>query len=67
MDDGATLNPPPPRPGLRMEVYGDSISVGLGADRKRGGEHSVEARNNSITYWAITARNTIVSRKAASA
>ncbi len=57
LDDGATLEAPGPRPKLKMEVYGDSISVGLGADRKRGGEHSREATDNFISYGAITARN----------
>ncbi len=57
LEDGASLEAPPPRPSLRMEVFGDSISVGLGADLKRGGEHSIAARNNFITYGAITARN----------
>ena len=57
LDDGASLKDPPPRPGLRMEVYGDSISTGLGCDRKRGGEHSKEATDNVFAYGSRTARN----------
>ncbi len=57
LDDGARLETPGPRPKIKMEVFGDSISVGLGADRARGGEHSREATDNFVSYCAITARN----------
>jgi hypothetical protein len=57
LGDGATLKAPGPRPKLRMEVYGDSISTGLGCDRKRGKEHSREATDNFFSYGSITARN----------
>ena len=57
LDDGAALKTPPPRATLRMEVYGDSISTGLGGDRKRGKEHSREATDNVFSYGARTARN----------
>lgn len=57
LDDGARLEDPGPRPKLRMEVYGDSISVGLGCDRKRGKEHSREATDNFFSYGSVTARN----------
>ena len=57
LDDGASLKTPDPRPGIRMEVFGDSISTGLGSDRKRGGEHSGEATDNYMSYGSITARN----------
>lgn len=57
LDEGASLKAPPARPGLRMEVYGDSISTGLGGDRKRGKEHSKEATDNVFSYGARTARN----------
>ena len=57
LDDTASLQAPPLRPGLRMEVYGDSISTGLGGDRKRGKEHSLEATDNVFSYGARTARN----------
>jgi hypothetical protein len=57
LDDGAKLEAPGPRPKLRMEVYGDSISTGLGCDRKRGKEHSREATDNFFSYGSITARN----------
>jgi hypothetical protein len=57
LDRGARLEAPGPRPKLRMEVYGDSISVGLGCDRKRGKEHSKEATDNFFSYGSVTARN----------
>ena len=57
LDDGARLEAPGPRPGLRMEIYGDSISTGLGCDRKRGKEHSREATDNFFSYGSVTARN----------
>lgn len=57
LDEGAKLLPPGPRPKIRMEVYGDSISTGLGSDRKRGKEHSREATDNFFSYGSITARN----------
>jgi len=57
LDDGAKLEAPGPRPRLRMEVYGDSISTGLGCDRARGKEHSREATDNFFSYGSITARN----------
>jgi len=57
LDDGAKLAAPGPGPKLRMEVYGDSISTGLGCDRARGKEHSREATDNFFSYGAITARN----------
>ena len=41
LDAGAKLEAPSPRLKLRMEVYGDSISVGLGCDRKRVKEEDV--------------------------
>ena len=57
LDDGSKLVEPGARPKLKMEIFGDSISVGLGSDRSRGGEHSREATDNFISYGAITARN----------
>ena len=57
VDEGAKLVKPDPRPKLRMEIYGDSISTGLGCDRKRGKEHSREATDNFFSYGAVTARN----------
>ena len=57
LDDGGKLEDPGPRPKLKMEVYGDSISTGLGCDRTRGKEHSREATDNFFSYGAITARN----------
>ena len=57
LDDGAKLVAPDPRPKLRMEIYGDSISTGLGCDRKRGKEHSREATDNFFSYGSVTARN----------
>ncbi|MDP6523777.1 MAG: SGNH/GDSL hydrolase family protein [Kiritimatiellia bacterium] len=57
LDDGAKLQDPGKRPKIKMEVFGDSISVGLGSDRKRGGEHSREATDNFQAYGAIVARN----------
>jgi len=57
LDRGCRLEDPGPRPKLRMEIYGDSISVGLGCDRKRGKEHSKEATDNFFSYGSVTARN----------
>jgi hypothetical protein len=57
LDSGAKLLPPPPRPLLRMEVIGDSISCGLGNEAtNRKQEHTVEHKNNFLAYGAITAR-----------
>jgi hypothetical protein len=57
LDDGGKLVKPDPRPKLKIEVYGDSISTGLGCDRERGKEHSREAADNFFSYGAIVARN----------
>jgi len=57
LDDGAKLVAPAARQKLRMEVYGDSISTGLGCDRSRGNEHSREATDNFFSYGSRTARN----------
>jgi hypothetical protein len=57
LDDGARLVKPDPRPKRKIEIYGDSISTGLGCDRARGKEHSREATDNFFSYGAITARN----------
>jgi len=57
LDKGAKLLAPGPRPKLKMEIFGDSISTGLGCDRARGKEHSREATDNFFAYGSVTARN----------
>jgi hypothetical protein len=57
LGSGAKLLPAPPRPRLRMEVIGDSISCGLGNEAKnRKQEHDAGYKNNFLAYGAITAR-----------
>ncbi len=57
LGSGGKLLPPGPRPRLRMEVIGDSISCGLGNEAKnKKQEHDAGYKNNFLAYGAITAR-----------
>ena len=55
-DDGSLLTPPE-RPKHRMEIFGDSISSGMGNESPDDGpDHLVKDKNNFMTYGAIAAR-----------
>lgn len=57
VDEGANLLPAPARPSRRMEIYGDSITSGMGnegADNSH--DHLLTEKNNYWAYGAITAR-----------
>ncbi len=57
LDDGASLLPPPARPKHRMEIYGDSITCGMGNE---GADNGVDDRaaekNNYWAYGSVAAR-----------
>jgi len=56
--NNAHLLPPPPRPLHRMEIYGDSISCGLGNEAADGAvDNNPREENSFLTYGAIAARN----------
>lgn len=58
VDEGATLLPPPARPSRRMEIYGDSITSGMGNEgADNGHDHLLSEKNNYWAYGAIAARN----------
>lgn len=58
LDRDAKLLPPPARPTRRMEIYGDSISSGMGNEGPDNGmDHLLTEKNNYWAYGAITARN----------
>lgn len=58
LDADAKLLAPPPRPTRRMEIYGDSISTGMGNEGADNGmDHLLSEKNNYWAYGAITARN----------
>lgn len=58
VDQGAKLLAPPARPGRRIEIYGDSISTGMGNEgADNGADHLLSEKNNYWAYGAITARN----------
>jgi len=50
LDDGARLLPPPARPKRRMEIYGDSISCGMGNEGADNGRDDLASEKNN--YWA---------------
>ena len=58
LDADAKLLAPPVRPTRRMEIYGDSITSGMGNEgADNGADHLLNEKNNYWAYGAITARN----------
>ena len=58
LDADAKLLAPPARPSRRMEIYGDSITTGMGNEGADNGmDHLLSEKNNYWAYGAITARN----------
>jgi hypothetical protein len=58
LDDGATLEPPPPRPERRIEFYGDSITSGMGVDSGfYAGDQNVADKNSFHSFAALAARS----------
>lgn len=58
IDADARLLPPPARPTRRIEIYGDSITTGMGNEGPDNGlDHLLTEKNNYWAYGAITARN----------
>lgn len=58
LDADAKMLAPPARPTRRMEIYGDSISTGMGNEgADNGADHLLSEKNNYWAYGAITARN----------
>lgn len=58
LDKDANLLKPPARPKRRMEIYGDSITSGMGNEAAdNGADHLGSEKNNYWAYGAITARN----------
>lgn len=56
--DGATLLPPPARPLHRIEIFGDSISSGMGNEAADGtGDGNPREKNNFLAYGPIAARD----------
>lgn len=56
--DKARLLSPPVRPARRIEIYGDSITSGMGNEAANNGEDNLGSeKNNYWAYGAITARN----------
>ncbi len=56
--DGEKLLAPPARPKHRMEIFGDSISSGMGNESPDDGpDHFAKDKNNFMSYGAIAARN----------
>jgi len=57
VSEDATLLTLPPRPDLRIEIYGDSISAGAcNEDPGEDQYDTLETHNNYLSYGAITAR-----------
>ena len=55
--DGEKLLAPPARPKHRMEIFGDSISSGMGNESPDDGvDNLAKDKNNFMTYGAIAAR-----------
>lgn len=50
LSDGGELLPPPERPGRRMEIYGDSITCGMGNEGADNGRDDLASEKNN--YWA---------------
>jgi len=58
LDANAKLLTPPARPTRRMEIYGDSITTGMGNEGADNGRDDVLIeKNNYWAYGAVTARN----------
>ncbi|HSC67385.1 MAG TPA: SGNH/GDSL hydrolase family protein [Cellvibrio sp.] len=58
LDADAKLLAPPVRPTRRIEIYGDSITTGMGNEGPDNGmDHLLTEKNNYWAYGAITARN----------
>jgi len=61
LNDGGKLITPDALPTKKLEVFGDSISCGLGAEAgtkpgKDYAENGINARNSYVAYAAVTAR-----------
>jgi hypothetical protein len=58
LDQQARLLAPPARPTRRIEIYGDSITSGMGNEgADNGADHLLAEKNNYWAYGAIAARN----------
>ena len=58
LDAEAKLLAPPARLARRIEIYGDSITTGMGNEgADNGADHLLSEKNNYWAYGAITARN----------
>lgn len=58
LGEGEKLLAPPARPKHRMEIFGDSISSGMGNESPDDGpDHFAKDKNNFMSYGAIAARN----------
>jgi len=55
LDDGKSLNSPPPSPTRKIEFYGDSNQAGYSLESERN-DSDVALRGNYYTYPAIVAR-----------
>lgn len=56
--DNGLLRKAPKRPKRRIEIYGDSITSGMGNEgADNGADHLGSEKNNYLAYGAITARN----------
>ncbi len=56
--DEAKLLAPPSRPKHRMEIFGDSITSGMGNEAIDGGrDNDIKGKNNFMAYGPIAARN----------
>ena len=57
LDDKAELLAPPPRPGRRIEFFGDSITSGMGNEAPDDGRDDLAKDKNAyMSYASITAR-----------
>ena len=58
IDKEAKLLPAPKRPSRRMEIFGDSITSGMGNEGANNGRDDLTSeKNNYFAYGSITARN----------
>ena len=57
IDDNASILAPPARPNRRIEIFGDSITSGMGNEgADNGADHLGAEKNNYLAYGAIAAR-----------